>query len=130
MATRSSGDIRSRSASMTTAALVRVDLAGGQWTVGTTTGMLWLVGLGSGAEETGTFSSSMKQEKSTKCRSHDVDIVGEVEFCRHKAGLLNTVITTMVIRPLDDPTRYAQSVVADLQPLGLVYVEVGDGRIR
>ena len=28
----------------------------------------------------------------------------------------------MVIRPLDDDTRYAQSVVADVQPLGLEYV--------
>ena len=40
------------------------------------------------------------------------------------------VVTTMVIRPLDDRTRYAQSVVADLQPLGLGYVGVGDGPIR
>ena len=31
-------------------------------------------------------------------------------------------ITTMVIRPLDDRTQYAQSVVADLQPVGLGYV--------
>ena len=29
------------------------------------------------------------------------------------------VITTMVIRPFDDPTRCAQSVVTDLWPLGL-----------
>ena len=36
----------------------------------------------------------------------------------------------MVIRPLDDRTRYAQSVVADLQPLGFGYVGIGDGRIR
>ena len=41
-----------------------------------------------------------------------------------------TVITTMVIRPLDDRTRYAQSVVVDLQPLGLGYVGVGDWCIR
>ena len=40
------------------------------------------------------------------------------------------VITTMVIRPPDNRTRYAQSVVADLQPLGLGYVGAGDGRIR
>ena len=32
------------------------------------------------------------------------------------------VITTMVISSLDDRTRYAQSVVADLQTLGLGYV--------
>ena len=32
----------------------------------------------------------------------------------------------MVIRPLDEPT----SVVADLKPIGLGYVGVGDGRIR
>ena len=31
----------------------------------------------------------------------------------------------MVIRPLDDPTRSAQSVVADLRPLCLGYVGVG-----
>ena len=42
----------------------------------------------------------------------------------------NKVITTMVIRLLDNCTRCAQSVVADLQPLGLGYVGVGDGRIR
>ena len=30
------------------------------------------------------------------------------------------VIATVVITPLDDRTRYAQSVVADLQPLGLL----------
>ena len=40
------------------------------------------------------------------------------------------VITTMMNRPLDDPTRHAQSVVADLQPHGFGYVGVGDGRIR
>ena len=33
----------------------------------------------------------------------------------------------MVIRPLDDRTRYAQSVVADSQPLGLGHVGVGMG---
>ena len=37
------------------------------------------------------------------------------------------VITTMVIRPLDDRTRYVQSMVADLQPLGLGYVASGIG---
>ena len=36
----------------------------------------------------------------------------------------------MVIRPLDDPARYDQLVVADLQALRLGYVEVGDGLIR
>ena len=36
------------------------------------------------------------------------------------------VITTKVIRSLDDP----QSVVADLLPLGLTYVGVADGPIR
>ena len=35
--------------------------------------------------------------------------------------------TAMVIRPLDDRTRYDQSVVADLQ---LEVLGVGDGRIR
>ena len=34
----------------------------------------------------------------------------------------------MVIRSLDDRKRYAQSVVADLQPLVLEYVWAGDGR--
>ena len=33
--------------------------------------------------------------------------------------IVNTVITTMVIRLLDDPTGCAQSVVADLRSLGL-----------
>ena len=42
----------------------------------------------------------------------------------------NKVITTMVIRPLDDPTTCAQSVVADLQPVRLEYVGVWDGLIR
>ena len=36
------------------------------------------------------------------------------------------VVTTMVIMPLDEPTRCAQSVVADLRPFGLGYVEVWD----
>ena len=44
-------------------------------------------------------------------------------------GLVYKVITTMVIRPLDDPTRCAQSVVADLQLLSLGYVGVGDGTL-
>ena len=36
---------------------------------------------------------------------------------------LYKVVTTMVIKPLDDPIRCAQSVVvADLRPLGLGYV--------
>ena len=47
-------------------------------------------------------------------------------FPRQVENVLNQkkkkVIITMVIRPLDDPTRSAQSVVADLQPLGLRYV--------
>ena len=45
---------------------------------------------------------------------------------------ISNVITSMVIRPLDDRTRYAQSVVVDLQPLGLGVRGVGDedGRIR
>ena len=42
-------------------------------------------------------------------------------------GKYYNLVTPMVIRPLDDPTRCAQSVVADLQLLGLGYVEVGDG---
>ena len=42
----------------------------------------------------------------------------------------NKVITAMVIRPLDDLARYAQSVVADLQPFGLEFMGVWDGRIR
>ena len=33
------------------------------------------------------------------------------------------VITTMVIRPLDDPTWCAQSMIADLRPLSLGYVQ-------
>ena len=33
----------------------------------------------------------------------------------------------MMMRPLDDPTLCAQSVVADLQPLRLMYVGVGVG---
>ena len=37
----------------------------------------------------------------------------------------NKVITTMVISPLDDPTRCAQSVVADLRPLRLGYAVIG-----
>ena len=36
----------------------------------------------------------------------------------------------MVIRPLDDLRRCVQSVIADLRPLGLGYVGVGDGYIR
>ena len=35
------------------------------------------------------------------------------------AYTIDKVITTMVIRPLDDPTRRAQSVIADLRPLCL-----------
>ena len=42
----------------------------------------------------------------------------------------NKVITTMVIWSLDDRMRYAQSVVVDLQPLGLGYVGIRDGGIR
>ena len=38
----------------------------------------------------------------------------------------NKVITTMVIRPLDDLPRCAQSVVADLRPVGLGYVRAGN----
>ena len=41
----------------------------------------------------------------------------------------NKVVTTMVIRPLDDPTGCAQSVVANLQLLGLAYVGVEDALI-
>ena len=37
---------------------------------------------------------------------------------------MDNVITTMVIRLLDDPTRCAQSVVADLPPLCSGYVGV------
>ena len=36
----------------------------------------------------------------------------------------NKVITTIVIRPLDDPRWCAQSVVADLRPLSLGYVGI------
>ena len=46
------------------------------------------------------------------------------------ATMVNKVVTTMVIRPLDDPTSCAQSVVADLQQLGLEYVGAGYGHIR
>ena len=42
----------------------------------------------------------------------------------------NKVITTTMITPLDDPTWCAQSVVADLQHLGVGYVRVGDGLSR
>ena len=42
----------------------------------------------------------------------------------------NKVITTMVIRPLDDPKSCAQSVVADLQRLRLGHGGIGDGLIR
>ena len=40
------------------------------------------------------------------------------------------VITAMVTRLLDDPTRCAQSVFAVLQTFGLGYVGVGDRRIQ
>ena len=53
-----------------------------------------------------------------------------VDCCYSTVIIMNKVITTMVIRLIDDPTRCAQSVVADLQPLGLGYAGVGDGRIR
>ena len=36
--------------------------------------------------------------------------------------MTHDVITTMVIRPLDDPTLVLKSVVADLRPLSLGYV--------
>ena len=39
----------------------------------------------------------------------------------------NKVITTMVIRPLNDPRQCAQSAV---RPLGFGDVEIGDGLIR
>ena len=42
----------------------------------------------------------------------------------------NKVFTTKVIRLLDDRTRYAQSLVADLQSLGLTDVGVRDGPNR
>ena len=42
----------------------------------------------------------------------------------------NKVITTMVIRPLNDPKRCAQSMVADLRPLGFGCVGVWDWLIR
>ena len=38
---------------------------------------------------------------------------------------VNKVITTIVIRPLDDPTRWAQSVFADLRSLCLGYAGIG-----
>ena len=44
------------------------------------------------------------------------------DLIRHK---YNKVVTIMVIRPLDDPTGCAQSVVADLRPLCLEYVGIG-----
>ena len=50
----------------------------------------------------------------------------KLTFCRLKT-FFNKVITTMVIRPLDDPTWCAQSVVTDLRPLCLGYVYVGIG---
>ena len=42
-------------------------------------------------------------------------------------SLKNKVITTMVIRPLDNPTWCAQSVVADFQPLSFGYMGSGMG---
>ena len=47
-----------------------------------------------------------------------------VQIGNHLVGQ-NKVITTLVIRPLDDPNRFDQSVVADLRPLGF---GVGGGR--
>ena len=47
---------------------------------------------------------------------------GPIEGVSEKTTFCNKVITTMVIRPLDDPTWCAQSVVTDLRPLGLGYV--------
>ena len=46
------------------------------------------------------------------------------QYIRFVNTFANKVITTMVIRPLDDHTC-AQSVVANLQPLGLGYVGIG-----
>ena len=43
--------------------------------------------------------------------------------CNH--GVINKVITTIVIRPLNDTTSRAQPVVADLRPLCLGYVGIG-----
>ena len=40
--------------------------------------------------------------------------------------IVNKLITTMVIRPLDYPTLCAQSVVADLRALCLGYVGIED----
>ena len=49
---------------------------------------------------------------------------------REPATRENKVITTSVIRPLDDPTWCAQSVVGDLRTNGLGYVGVRVGPIR
>ena len=55
------------------------------------------------------------------------NMIAKSRHMRNSKTGLHKVINTMVIRPLDDPTRCAQSVVADLQPLGLGYMGVGDG---
>ena len=44
-----------------------------------------------------------------------------------RATKLNKAITTMVNRPLDDPTQCAQSVVTDMQLLHFAYVGVAMG---
>ena len=50
--------------------------------------------------------------------------------CLTTVAKCDKVITTMMIKPLDDCTRYAQSVLAGLHLLGLGYVGVVDVCIR
>ena len=57
-------------------------------------------------------------------------VFGDFVTAANAISYTNKVITTIVIRPLDDPTRRAQSVIADLQPRNLEYVGVGSGHIR
>ena len=63
-----------------------------------------------------------------KYHSSDSAFCSCVYLCLVPNG--DKVITTMVTRPLDDCTRFGQSVVADSQPLGLLYVGVGMGAFR
>ena len=59
--------------------------------------------------------------KRRKCRLCQV-ASKTVWFRAWNTLIVNKVITTMVIMPLDDPKWCAQYVVDDLQPLGLGYV--------
>ena len=66
---------------------------------------------------TSLLNHFVKQEVIVIC------LVLGIESCAFThEGNINRVITTMVIRPLDDPTLCAQSVVADLRPLDLGFV--------